>query len=134
MATLRWVFQRIQSPYGDQSSKARSAYDNTFSPWPPLAPVQSIFLFQRQGTKTKTMNALKISTVLALLIFTEMGRAHPLDNWTLRYPAQPPPFSRFAYGNGQFVAVGRYGTIMTSTDGVSWVGRQSGTNKRLRGI
>jgi hypothetical protein len=53
MTTLRWVFRRIQSPYGDESSKARSAYDNTFSPWPPLAPVQTIFRFHHQTTKPK---------------------------------------------------------------------------------
>ena len=52
------------------------------------------------------MSALKLSTVLTLLIFTEAGRADPLDTWTWRYPLPPRlPLSGVTYGNGQFVAV-----------------------------
>jgi hypothetical protein len=32
-----------------------------------------------------------------------------------------------AYANGQFVAVGNLGTIITSADGLTWVVRNSGT-------
>jgi hypothetical protein len=35
------------------------------------------------------------------------------------------------YGNGLFVAVGRFGTILTSPDGVSWTARTSGTGNDL---
>jgi hypothetical protein len=38
------------------------------------------------------------------------------------------------YGNGLFIAVGEYGTIVTSPDGTNWVQRQSGTTYELRGI
>src|SRR5262245_31447007 len=80
------------------------------------------------------MNALKLSAMLALLISTEAGQAHALDTWTRRNPVPLPTLSRSAYGNGQFVAVGSYGTIMTSIDGLSWGVRQSGTSKHLNGI
>ncbi len=38
------------------------------------------------------------------------------------------------YGNGEFVAVGDVGTILTSTNGTTWTARTSGTTKELFGI
>src|SRR5437773_10678195 len=74
------------------------------------------------------MKALKLSTVLALLIFTEVGRADPLDTWSWRYPLPPHlPLNAIAYGNGQFV-VGERGVILTSGDRVNWVQHFSGAN------
>src|SRR5437870_1618117 len=78
--------------------------------------------------KTKAMNALKFSTVLALLIFTEIGRADPMDTWTWRNPL--PTGNRLhsiTHGSGQFVAVGSAGTIITSAEGTNWVLRQAPT-------
>ena len=37
------------------------------------------------------------------------------------------------FGNSQFVAVGASGTILTSPDGVTWIGRKSGTSFNLYG-
>src|SRR2546422_3846010 len=85
--------------------------------------------------KTKAMNALKFSAVLALLILTEVGRAGPLDTWTWRNPLPTGnDLNGIAYGNGQFVAVGAADTIVTSADGVDWVLRQSGTTDWLSDI
>ncbi len=39
-----------------------------------------------------------------------------------------------AYGDGRFVAVGRSGSIFTSTDGVLWSSSYSGTTRQLNGI
>ena len=39
-----------------------------------------------------------------------------------------------AYGNGLFVAVGIYGTIITSPDGITWTQRTSGTSNHLQGV
>jgi len=70
------------------------------------------------------MNALKLITMLALLIFTKIGRADPLDNWTWRYPLPPRlPLRAVAYGKGQFVAVGQNDVILTSDDRTNWVQR-----------
>ena len=38
------------------------------------------------------------------------------------------------FGNSTFVAVGNSGTIITSTDGINWTSRTSGTSKNLWGI
>ena len=81
------------------------------------------------------MNALKFSAVLTLLIFTAVGRADPLDTWTWRNPVPPAVnLSAVAYGNSQFVAVGDYGTIVSSADAVNWVLRQSETDYHLSAV
>src|SRR5437773_1318519 len=81
------------------------------------------------------MNALRLNTALALLILTQIGRADPLDTWTWRNPVPPAvSLSAVAYGIGQFVAVGDYGTIVSSADAVNWVPRQSGTGYRLSAV
>ena len=75
------------------------------------------------------MKALKLSTLLALLIVTEIGRADPLGTWSWRYPLPPRlPLNAIAYGNGQFVAMGERGVILTSADRVNWVQHFSGAN------
>jgi hypothetical protein len=67
--------------------------------------------------------------VLAFLLFAASGRANPFENWTMRNPL--PTGDRIqavASGNGQFVAVGDDGTIVTSTDAANWVERQTTTD------
>ena len=76
-----------------------------------------------------------VSALLAPLIFTEIGRADPLDTWTWRNPLPTGNnLNGITYGNGQFVAVGNLGTILTSTDGTNWIQQQSGTAIGLWGI
>jgi len=43
-------------------------------------------------------------------------------------------FRRITFGNGQFIAVGYYGGIWTSTDGIRWTQRNSGTVLNLAGL
>ena len=81
------------------------------------------------------MKALAFITLLAISIFTEVGRAGPLDNWSVIKPSQKGiALDAITYGNGQFVAVGYPGAILTSVDGVNWVQRQSGTTNALTGL
>jgi hypothetical protein len=44
------------------------------------------------------------------------------------------PLASVSYGDGQFVAVGRFGLILTSPDGVAWTNRNSGTDNDLLGV
>jgi hypothetical protein len=81
------------------------------------------------------MKTFKLPAVLLLLGLTLVGRAtDPLDTWAWRNPVPPPTIRSFAFGGGQFVGVGLYGTIVTSSDGVNWIGRYSGTHKHLTAI
>lgn len=61
--------------------------------------------------------------------------AQPLGPWVLRYPLpsdQSP--SAIAYGQGRFVAVGNFGTILTSQDAASWTNRPIGLANQLNAI
>src|SRR5437667_5611743 len=81
------------------------------------------------------MNTLKLSTILGLVVFTEIGRTDSLDSWALRYPLPTANgLHGIVYGNSQFVAVGAGGVILTSADGVNWVLGQSPTVSALSGI
>src|SRR6478672_11123469 len=81
------------------------------------------------------MNALNFNAGLALLIFAVVGRGDPLDTWTWRNPIPPPvELSAIAYGNGQFVAGGESGMILTSADGANWVVRRSGARDYISAI
>src|SRR5207247_8029446 len=83
----------------------------------------------------KPIKTLGIRSALVLLIFSEIGRADPLDTWTWRNPLPTGNnLNGITYGNGQFVAVGASDTIVTSADGVDWVLRQSGTTDWLSDI
>lgn len=57
-----------------------------------------------------------------------MCKGDPLDHWAWRAP-MPPGDSVVAVvsGNGQFVAVGENGNIISSPDGTNWTSRQIGT-------
>ncbi len=77
-----------------------------------------------------------ISTTITLTVMTLLCRsADSSDLWTWRNPL-PTANGLYgvAYGNGQFVAVGDYSTILTSVDGVSWVRRRSASQTSLNGI
>jgi hypothetical protein len=55
--------------------------------------------------------------------------------WAERQVDAPGQYlSATCYGNGQFIAVGSEGVVMTSTNGQSWVRRESGTEFWLSGV
>lgn len=81
------------------------------------------------------LDGLVFRALLVLLICTQAGQAVDLlDTWTWRNPVPPPTLVNIAYDDGQFVGVGVYGAIATSTDGVIWVMRQSGTSQHLNAV
>jgi hypothetical protein len=64
-------------------------------------------------------------------------QAIPNRTWMTSYnPANPTPATLrdVIYANGVWVAVGDLGTIKTSSDGVNWTSRTSGTTNDLNGI
>jgi hypothetical protein len=64
---------------------------------------------------------------LALLLYFLIGSSpclHAQSQWYLRHPLPTPNGLLGAtYGNGQFVAVGFFGTVLTSPDAVTWTSR-----------
>ncbi len=64
---------------------------------------------------------------VALLAFQAFAATEPYWNWRNPTP-QGNDYENVAYGAGRFVAVGRAGTITTSTDGVTWTAANSGVN------
>jgi hypothetical protein len=54
--------------------------------------------------------------------------------WTRQTLSLTDDLTGIVYGNGQFVAVGDPGVIITSPDGTTWTSRTSGTSNPLRGI
>ena len=47
---------------------------------------------------------------------------------------KPDSFRNVNYVNGMFIAVGQAGTIVTSTDGLNWMDRESGTSDNLDAV
>ncbi len=78
------------------------------------------------------------SFLLAVLLFLLPGRClfgDPLDNWTWSYPnPQGNALRAVTYGNGLFVAVGDYGTIIISPDGYNWTNETYGQFPALFGV
>lgn len=67
--------------------------------------------------------------------FPSFSNAAFLDDWHWRNPLpQGNDLNDVHFGNGVFVAVGQFGTILTSPDGTAWTVRASGTTKTLHGV
>ena len=61
--------------------------------------------------------------------------ANPLDNWNWRYPLpQGNSLSDVAYGAAKYVAVGDFGTIVSSPDGLTWTQQNSDTLAALHAV
>jgi hypothetical protein len=55
-------------------------------------------------------------------------------DWEFPFFAEPRQFSRVSFANGEFVAVGGFGAVLTSTDGLNWTVRRGGTSGPLVSI
>jgi hypothetical protein len=86
--------------------------------------IYSLTVRAASGSLTKTAS-------LSLTV-TASGGGGAGTTWTLRNLGNPP--LGVAYGNGTFVAVGWFGTILTSPDGVTWTARALGTSGWLEGV
>jgi hypothetical protein len=74
------------------------------------------------------MKRIILLAVLVALFQTQFCRAQvsPLDVWTWRSPYPTGnDLHNIIYANGQFLAVGEYGIIITSLDGANWSQRYS---------
>ena len=84
------------------------------------------------------MNAQRCSFavgLLAALTATFSLHADPLDNWHLRH-RQEPTYALYgvAHGDSAFVAVGLYGAVLSSADGMHWTNQNAGSTTTLNSI
>jgi photosystem II stability/assembly factor-like uncharacterized protein len=80
---------------------------------------------------------LKLLSVLAVIayLFAGPGSASAQMQWTVvSPPATSNNLTSITYGNGQYVAVGDNGTILTSPDGQTWTSQVSGTSNNLLSV
>ncbi len=85
---------------------------------------------------------LTLVILLCTLVSENVRAADPLDNWHWKNPIpQGNALHGVSYGSNKFVAVGDYGTILTSTDlGINWNNRtalnsgSAGTRENLRSL
>lgn len=80
------------------------------------------------------MKIFRVLLMLGLVAITSSVRgAEALARWHWRNPLpQGNLLHNVSYLNGQYLAVGELGTILTSTDATNWVARNSGTTMELR--
>jgi hypothetical protein len=80
-----------------------------------------------------TSNQIQISTSLGGPVLT-LTAGTPSDNtYYFTYPTTDTLYD-ISYAGGVFVTVGDNGLIRTSSDGITWTTRTSGTTRDLRGI
>jgi hypothetical protein len=83
-----------------------------------------------EGSTIQKMKKLQSFFVAALMIW--LLTYHVYGGWNLRQsPVMNAPLNAVIFGNGQFVAVGGNGTILTSANGSNWVSRVTGTTDTL---
>lgn len=76
-----------------------------------------------------------LATILIALLQVAPACADSLAQWQWKNPApQGNPLRSVTYGVSSFVAVGDVGTIVTSTDGTTWLARKSGNLSDLKGV
>src|SRR6059036_2996063 len=77
----------------------------------------------------------RIVRAAALLICQAVLGGDGLDHWHVRYSApEGIYFGTVAAGQNRFVAVGRNGRIVTSTDAIQWTLADSGTTVNLENV
>jgi photosystem II stability/assembly factor-like uncharacterized protein len=85
------------------------------------------------------MNIFKYISIFLLTFSTIIlpcsSIADPLDYWvTAITPGTDNWYYAVTYGNGKFVTVGAYGTVLTSSDGIVWTPQDSGCTHHLYGV
>ncbi len=78
--------------------------------------------------------AVRITLGLAWFVGCAAG-AHPLEDWRQQSPLPTgETLAGITFANGQFVAVGTGGTVLTSANGTNWTHQNTGTSDPFLGI
>lgn len=79
----------------------------------------------------KTRDGSAVGPTSAPLAFTPRLAG---NDWAVGTPLPVASLNAVAFGNSVFVAVGAGGAIFSSSDGISWTARASGTTNDLHGV
>ncbi len=83
----------------------------------------------------KTAVKAIVMVMLFWAAFPVRPLASPLDLWTWRNPLPTAnTLNSITYGNGGYVAVGQYGAIATSADGINWSEQVAPVNVNLTAV
>ena len=85
------------------------------------------------------MKKLFLFSLIVLVFLPVVSLAESIDNWYMRYFSlcSTCQMNRVASGNNTFVAVGNNGTILSSSDGLTWTDQafwETGTIEDLNGV
>ena len=87
--------------------------------------------------ETKNRRILQACSIIVIALNQLVPiSAHPLENWTWRLPEKPDVtfFNSVAYGNGLYVAAGKYGVLAVSQTGSDWTPIEISLSKDLRAV
>jgi hypothetical protein len=78
---------------------------------------------------------MRVALIASLLISVDISRASdPFETFNLRFSGTSNALHSVSFGVGNYVAVGEGGTILSSTDTITWIPRGSGITNRLNGV
>jgi len=102
---------------------------------PALNCGASFWVLTRAARNTWRLPKTTFLSVLGLVAcFACRASADPFDVLSQRFSGVQQELRSTTFGNNTYVAVGDGGTILTSTDTVTWIPRLSGTTNRLNGV
>src|SRR5215467_9958896 len=85
-------------------------------------------------------NMSRETLLASLLVATSLIPVHvslasdPFETFNSRFSGTSNTLHSASFGAGSYVAVGDGGSILSSTDTITWIPRMSGTTNRLNGV
>lgn len=123
------------TPVASPTPTVKPTQSPTPSPKPTSTPAPTAVPTQTQRpTPTASPSPLPSPTPSPMTSPTPTDGTINNWTWTNRTSGTTNALNGVTYGNGQFIAVGNNGTIITSPDGITWTTRTSGTSNGLLGI
>src|SRR6266481_841101 len=81
------------------------------------------------------MSRMRKTLLVSLLIPVHVSLASdPFETFNSRFSGTSNTLHGASFGAGRYVAVGDRGSILSSTDTITWIPRMSGTTNRLNGV
>ena len=92
-------------------------------------------MFKISKVTTFLISIMMITILLCCSSQVQAAQSGTLDNWHLRNAlSQGNSIVSVTYGDNTFVGVGASGTIISSSDGITWTSRTSSSTKAFEGV